>query len=181
MFHGSPAGLGGYGSFGMMDTPGGTLGGTLAAEFSPMGPMLNNPFASGFGEHPTPPQLSLSRSSSEDEVDDLVGAHTAAHDKFAEEAAAEVIAAAAADDEGKENDVIPDISLAASPFSGFIKSFHDLPHSAKKSSSGMDSSSYSTEGSPKKTSTSATTGGSRAGGLQGVTRSPLRSERRSTL
>jgi len=164
MFHGSPAGLGGYGSFGMMDTPGGTLGGTLAAEFSPMGPMLNNPFASGFGEHPTPPQLSLSRSSSEDEVDDLVGAHTAAHD-----------------DEGKENDVIPDISLAASPFSGFIKSFHDLPHSAKKSSSGMDSSSYSTEGSPKKTSTSATTGGSRAGGLQGVTRSPLRSERRSTL
>lgn len=58
----SPA-LGGYGSFGMMDTP----GGTLAAEFSPMGPMLHDPFTEGFAEGaPTPPKLPMSRSHSDE-------------------------------------------------------------------------------------------------------------------
>lgn len=51
----------------MMDTP----GGTLAADFSPMGPILGkDPFGTGY---PTPPQLSLSRSSSDGDMDDAVG------------------------------------------------------------------------------------------------------------
>lgn len=115
----------------MLDTP----GGTLAAEFSPMGPVLNhnNPFASGFGEHPTPPQLSLSRSNSEEDQDG---------------------------DDDDDDDVSgmgrSGPQLAASPFSGFINDFH--------------------QNFPMSSTTKASTTG---GGLQGVTRSPLRSERRA--
>jgi len=66
MFHASPS-IGGYGSFGMIDTP----GGTLAADFSPMGPS----FAGLGDETPAPPsndafggrQLNLSRSTSSGE------------------------------------------------------------------------------------------------------------------
>lgn len=108
----------------MMDTP----GGTLAAEFSPMGPMLANPFASGFGEHPTPPQLSLSRSDSDDGVD------MPDPTKY---------------DDAEEGGTT--LQMVNSPFSGFMADH--FPSSAKKSRAG-------------------------SGGLQGVSRSPLRSERR---
>lgn len=118
-------GLGGYGSFGMMDTP----GGTLAAEFSPMGPMLAN-FSAGFGEQPTPPQLSLSRSDSDDGVDMT--------DPLTYE-----------DREGGVNA----LQAANSPFSGFMADH--FPTSAKKNRNGAG-----------------------PGGLHGVSRSPLRSERR---
>jgi hypothetical protein len=101
-----------------MDTP----GGTLAAEFSPMGPVLHNPFTSGFGDEPTPTKLSLSRDNSED-----LG------------------------DEGEPTPVIN------SPFSGFINDFNHFPP-------------------PPQASATADRGG---GGLQGVPRSPLRSERRA--
>ena len=124
----SPA-LGGYGSFGMMDTP----GGTLAAEFSPMGPMLANPFASAFGEHPTPPQLSLSRSDSDDGVD--IPDPTV--------------------DDGAEEGEPGHPQMAASPFSGFMNDH--FPSSTTKKSRNSNAES---------------------GGLQGVSRSPLRSERR---
>ena len=128
----SPA-LGNFGSFGMMDTPGGTLGGTLAAEYSPMGPMLSNmgnPFASGFGDAPTPTMnLSLSRSNSDHEMD--------LSDPAAEDG---------------EPSSLPNLN---SPFSGFMNDH--FPSSAKKTRSHISS----------------------VGGLQGVSRSPLRSERRA--
>jgi hypothetical protein len=117
-FNGSPTPLGGYGSFGMLDTP----GGTLAAEFSPMGPVMNNAFTAGFGEHPTPPQLSLSRSNSEEDI--------MATDK----------------DAGSYS------KTATSPFSGFIKGFSGSHLPPKPATAG--------------------------GGLHGVSRSPLMSERR---
>ena len=164
MFHGSPAGLGGYGSFGMMDTP----GGTLAAEFSPMGPMLNNPFATGFGEHPTPPQLSLSRSSSDDDMPVPVMGATAetAPDRSPDDNENEDDDHEEENDDDDNEDAVADPPMATSPFSGFIKNFHHFPSASKSSS---------TESSSKSVENGA------CGGLQGVTRSPLRSERRSTL
>lgn len=95
----------------MMDTP----GGTLAAEFSPMGPMLHLPFHAEFGDAgPTPPQLPMSRSHSEDMEDGS--------------------------------------TPAASPFSGFMRGFDSFAAS-NNSDNGA------------------------SGGLQGVPRSPLRSEK----
>ena len=124
MFHGSPSAIGTYGSFGMMDTP----GGTLAAEFSPMGPMLHSPFnAAEFGDDErgqkaSPPKLpAMSRSHSTD------------------------------DDDEDDNEQIP-----ASPFAGFMNDdFNYVP----PSSSGDKPA--ATEG------------------LEGVPRSPLRSEKRA--
>ena len=103
----------------MLDTP----GGTLAAEFSPMGPVLNSAFAAGFGDPSTSPHLSLSRSNSEDDMMVI--------DK----------------DAGSVSKI-----MDTSPFSGFIKGFRGSHLKPKSSTIG--------------------------GGLHGVSRSPLMSERR---